>query len=111
MFGAAHLITWTYAIIAGFIGAYLGLLWIWSGNLLKPMVTHAVYDFAALVNFLRVYRSRLRFKFIRVLQTGALRLNNPFTLWRFRTRIVNTPSTVPKGIKRHSTQAITKQNV
>jgi uncharacterized protein len=58
LFGAAHLITWTYAIIAALIGAYLGLLWIWTGNLLTPMVTHAVYDFAALVYFLRVYRSR-----------------------------------------------------
>jgi uncharacterized protein len=56
LFGAAHLITWTYAIIAAFIGAYLGLLWIWTGNLLAPIVTHAVYDFAALVYFLRAYR-------------------------------------------------------
>jgi uncharacterized protein len=58
LFGAAHLITWTYAIIAAFIGAYLGILWIWTGNLLTPMTTHAVYDFAALVYFLRIYRSR-----------------------------------------------------
>ena len=57
LFGASHLITWTYAIIAAFIGFYLGLLWIWTGNLLTPMITHAVYDFAALVYFLRVYRS------------------------------------------------------
>jgi len=57
LFGAFHLITWTYAIIAAFIGAYLGLLWIWTGNLLTPMITHAVYDFVALVYFLRVYRS------------------------------------------------------
>jgi uncharacterized protein len=57
LFGAAHLITWTYAIIAALIGAYLGLLWIWTGNLLTPMITHAVYDFAALVYFLRLYRS------------------------------------------------------
>ncbi len=57
LFGAFHLLTWTYAIIAAFIGAYLGLLWIWSGNLLTPMITHAAYDFAALVYFLRVYRS------------------------------------------------------
>ena len=57
LFGAFHLLTWTYAIIAAFIGAYLGLLWIWTGNLLTPMITHAVYDFAALVYFLRVYRS------------------------------------------------------
>ena len=56
LFGAFHLLTWTYAIIAAFIGAYLGLLWIWAGNLLTPMITHAVYDFAALVYFLRVHR-------------------------------------------------------
>jgi len=58
LFGAFHLLTWTYAIIAAFIGAYLGLLWIWTGNLLTPMITHAVYDFVALVYFLRIYRSR-----------------------------------------------------
>jgi uncharacterized protein len=57
-FGAAHLVTWTYAIIAAFIGAYLGFLWIWTGNLLTPMVTHAVYDLAALIYFLRAYRPR-----------------------------------------------------
>jgi len=53
LFGACHLLTWTYAIIAAFIGAYLGLLWLWTGTLLTPMITHAVYDFAALVYFLR----------------------------------------------------------
>ncbi len=58
VFGAAHLITWTYAIIATFIGLYLGLLWIWTGNLLTPMITHAVYDFVALVYFLGGNRSR-----------------------------------------------------
>ena len=57
LFGACHLLTWTYAILAALIGAYLGLLWIWTGNLLTPMITHAVYDFAALVYFLRFYRS------------------------------------------------------
>jgi membrane protease YdiL (CAAX protease family) len=56
LFGAFHLLTWTYAIIAAFIGAYLGLLWIWTGNLLTPMITHAVYDFAALVYFCRFRR-------------------------------------------------------
>ena len=58
LFGAFHLITWTYAIIAAFIGLYLGLLWIWTGNLMTPMLTHAVYDFAVLVYFLKFYRSR-----------------------------------------------------
>src|ERR1035438_5799422 len=45
LFGAFHLITWTCAIIAAFIGVYLGLLWIWTGNLLMSVITHAVYDF------------------------------------------------------------------
>jgi membrane protease YdiL (CAAX protease family) len=57
-FGVCHLLTWTYAIIAALIGLYLGLLWIWTGNLLTPMITHAVYDFVALVYFLRVYRAK-----------------------------------------------------
>ena len=57
LFAALHLITWTYAMIVAFIGAYLGLLSIWTGNLLTPMVTHAVYDFVALVYFVRLYRA------------------------------------------------------
>jgi membrane protease YdiL (CAAX protease family) len=57
-FGACHLLTWTYAIIAALIGLYLGLLWIWTGSLLTPMITHALYDFVALVYFLRVYRAK-----------------------------------------------------
>ncbi len=56
LFGACHLLTWTYAIMATCIGVYLGLLWSWTGNLLTPMITHAAYDFAALVYFLRIYR-------------------------------------------------------
>ena len=58
LFGAAHRLTWTYAIIAALIGLYLGFLWMGTGNLLTPMITHAVYDFAALVYFLRIYRSK-----------------------------------------------------
>ena len=58
LFGACHLLTWTYATIAFLIGVYLGWLWIWTGNLLTPMITHAAYDFLALVYFLRIYRSR-----------------------------------------------------
>jgi uncharacterized protein len=51
-FGTAHLITWTYGIMAAIIGVYLGALWIWTGNLLTPMLTHAVYDFCALIYLL-----------------------------------------------------------
>ncbi len=57
-FGCAHLITWTYAIIAALIGGYLGSLWIWTGNLLTPMIAHAVYDLAALLYLLRFFQKR-----------------------------------------------------
>jgi len=53
LFGLAHWITPTYAVLAGLIGAYLGWLALATGNLLTPMVTHAVYDFAAILYLLR----------------------------------------------------------
>jgi membrane protease YdiL (CAAX protease family) len=49
LFGASHLITWTYGLLAASIGLYLGLLYLWTGNLLVPMTAHAVYDFVALI--------------------------------------------------------------
>lgn len=52
LFGLAHMITPTYAVVAGIIGAYLGWLWLATGNLLAPIVTHGAYDFAALVYLL-----------------------------------------------------------
>ena len=58
LFGLAHLVNGSYALIAGVIGVYLGGLWMASGNLLTPMVTHAVYDLAALVCFLRQHFPR-----------------------------------------------------
>jgi membrane protease YdiL (CAAX protease family) len=53
LFGAAHPISATYAFLAGAVGAYLGWLWLSTGNLLVPMVAHAAYDFAALVYLLQ----------------------------------------------------------
>ena len=58
LFGLAHLITLAYGVTAALIGLYLGGLWILTGNLLAPVVTHAAYDAAALVYFLRIYRAR-----------------------------------------------------
>lgn len=49
LFGLAHAITPSYVVLAGLMGLYLGWVWIASGNLLAPIVTHAVYDFLALV--------------------------------------------------------------
>jgi hypothetical protein len=54
LFGAAHPISLTYAAVAALIGVYLGWLFVASGNLLAPIVTHAAYDFVALVMLLRV---------------------------------------------------------
>jgi uncharacterized protein len=54
LFGLLHFITPTYAVLAGLIGLYLGGLWLATGNLLTPIVTHAAYDFLALVYLARV---------------------------------------------------------
>jgi membrane protease YdiL (CAAX protease family) len=53
-FGLAHPISVAYAVVVAIIGIYLGLLWHFTGNLLAPIVTHALYDFVALTWFLRV---------------------------------------------------------
>ena len=48
LFGLAHAITLTYALLTGLVGLYLGWLWIETGNLLVPIFVHATYDFIAL---------------------------------------------------------------
>ena len=49
LFGLAHAVSRTYALIAAIIGVYLGLLYIGTGSIIAPIVCHAVYDFVALV--------------------------------------------------------------
>lgn len=49
LFGLAHLVTPLYAVLAAAIGAYLGALFLVTGNVLAPAITHALYDFVALV--------------------------------------------------------------
>ena len=53
VFGLAHMISVTYAVIAALIGAYLGLLLIVTDNVLVPMVAHGLYDFVALIYLVR----------------------------------------------------------
>lgn len=53
IFGLVHPITRLYAFLCFVIGLYLGYLWIHTGNLLAPIVTHALYDFFALVYLTR----------------------------------------------------------
>lgn len=53
-FGLCHLVNLPYAFIAAGIGAYLSLAWLLTGNLLTPIIAHALYDFLALTYLLRV---------------------------------------------------------
>jgi membrane protease YdiL (CAAX protease family) len=53
LFGLLHAVTFTYAVLATLMGAYLGTVWIVTGNLLVVVVTHALYDFLVLLWLLR----------------------------------------------------------
>lgn len=54
VFGLLHPISITYVLYAGCIGFYLGAIFHFNENLLTVMVTHAVYDFAALGYLIRI---------------------------------------------------------
>jgi uncharacterized protein len=54
LFGLAHSITFTYVLLAGAIGVYLGWIWIVTDNLLTPIIAHAAYDFAALIYLVKI---------------------------------------------------------
>jgi membrane protease YdiL (CAAX protease family) len=56
-FGLCHYLSKTYFVLTTLIGLYLGWLYLWTGNLMAPIVTHAVYDFVALVYLVRWKRS------------------------------------------------------
>ena len=59
LFGALHWVTNTYAVLATAAGGYLGALFVLSGDLVAPIVTHAVYDMVALVYLRRRGRPHL----------------------------------------------------
>ena len=48
LFGVGHWLSSSYAVLATLIGAYLGLVFLLTGNLLAPMIAHAAYDVVAL---------------------------------------------------------------
>ena len=48
VFGLLHMRTVLYAVIAGCVGVYLGVLYEITGNLLTPIITHMLYDAIAL---------------------------------------------------------------
>lgn len=57
-FGVVHAVTVTYALLATLVGVYFGLMAIVTGNLLTPMITHALYDWIALIYLTRNYAAR-----------------------------------------------------
>lgn len=56
LFGLAHAVTPGYFIVASVMGAYLGWLYLLGGNLLIPVIVHALYDWIAI----RFYLWRLK---------------------------------------------------
>jgi hypothetical protein len=54
LFGVAHWLTLSYAVLAGLIGAWLGALYLLTDNLLAPIVAHAAYDVVALSVLVRL---------------------------------------------------------
>ena len=53
LFGLCHCLTPTYAGLAMAVSLYLGALFLLTGSLTAPIVTHAAYDFAALLYLVR----------------------------------------------------------
>lgn len=48
LFGAAHPISWGYAVLAALLGLALGALRMFSGGWLAPAIAHGLYDALAL---------------------------------------------------------------
>ena len=48
VFGLLHMRTILYAVIAGIVGAYLGVIYLVTDNLLTPIIVHMLYDAVAL---------------------------------------------------------------
>ena len=60
LFGLAHCITAPYAILAGAIGVYLGVLFDASGerSLLVPVIAHALYDYLGFLIVVRTWKNQ-----------------------------------------------------
>ena len=56
LFGLCHPMTPLYALLAALTGIYLGALYAATGELLAPVLTHALYDFIALMTLVRARR-------------------------------------------------------
>ncbi len=54
-FGLMHSMNRSYFILASLMGGYLGFLFIWTGNLLAPILVHLLYDTFALIYMTRIW--------------------------------------------------------
>lgn len=52
LFGALHALSRAYFIVATLMGFYLGLIYLWTGNLLIPILIHFLYDWVVLRYYL-----------------------------------------------------------
>ena len=60
LFGAVHAASWSYFWLATVVGAYLGLLAQWRGEILSAAIAHALYDLVALSCIAHGYFQRRR---------------------------------------------------
>lgn len=49
VFGVCHWVNFSYAVCTTIVGFYLGAMMIYSGTWLAPAITHALFDFVALL--------------------------------------------------------------
>ncbi|MEE4637505.1 MAG: CPBP family intramembrane glutamic endopeptidase [Wenzhouxiangella sp.] len=48
LFGAMHALSKAYFVLATVMGFYMGLIYLWTGNLLIPILIHFLYDWIVL---------------------------------------------------------------
>ena len=58
LFGACHALTPFYFVLATLMGVYMSLVWLATGEILAPIITHAVYDFLVLIWYLKAFQTR-----------------------------------------------------
>jgi uncharacterized protein len=54
VFGLTHFVTGLYVILTAVMGAYLGYLYYYTGNLLVPIIAHSFYNFTVFLYFMKI---------------------------------------------------------
>ena len=53
VFGLCHWVNRTYGVTTILVGAYLGMLMVWTGSWVVPAIAHALFDFVAMIYIAR----------------------------------------------------------